>query len=100
MSFIASLKKARDEMRASQADPWHLRLEGVRVRSGTTVSSGLAPKPCSTSWRCRTAHVPLAHADVWLSSCVSWVGVPLRPAASHLEAFVIRSAVMLATQLV
>jgi hypothetical protein len=30
MSFVGSLKKARDEMRASQADPWRLRLEGLR----------------------------------------------------------------------
>jgi hypothetical protein len=33
MSFISSLKKARDEMRASQADPWHLRLEGLRGKN-------------------------------------------------------------------
>jgi hypothetical protein len=29
MSFLGSLRKARDEMRALQADPWRLRLEGL-----------------------------------------------------------------------
>ena len=30
MSFIADLKRMRDEMHAQQSDPWRLRLEGAR----------------------------------------------------------------------
>jgi hypothetical protein len=34
MSFISTLKKTRDEVRAKTADPWHLRLERVRGKMG------------------------------------------------------------------
>jgi hypothetical protein len=30
MSFIASLKLAREQVRKTAKDPWHLRLEGLR----------------------------------------------------------------------
>jgi hypothetical protein len=33
MSFISSLKMARDEMRAQQSDPWRLRLERARGKT-------------------------------------------------------------------
>jgi hypothetical protein len=34
MSFISTLKKAREEMRARQGDPWLLRLEGLKQEMG------------------------------------------------------------------
>jgi hypothetical protein len=34
MSFISTLEKTRDEVRAQRADPWHLRLERVRGKLG------------------------------------------------------------------
>jgi hypothetical protein len=30
MSFIASIRQARDQVRRTAKDPWHLRLEGLR----------------------------------------------------------------------
>jgi hypothetical protein len=33
-SFINTLKRTRDQVRAQRADPWHLRLEGVRGKMG------------------------------------------------------------------
>ncbi len=32
--FITILKTSRDQVRAHRADPWHLRLEGVRGKVG------------------------------------------------------------------
>jgi hypothetical protein len=34
MSFTAALKKGREEMRTQQADPWRIRLEGARGKTG------------------------------------------------------------------
>lgn len=34
MSFINTLKKTSDEIRAKHADPWHVRLEAARGRLG------------------------------------------------------------------
>lgn len=34
MSFVESLKKSRDEIQAQQADPWHLRLDGIKGKVG------------------------------------------------------------------
>jgi hypothetical protein len=34
MSFISTLKKTSEEIRAKRADPWHLRLEAVRGKVG------------------------------------------------------------------
>jgi len=34
ISFLAKLKRARDEALARAADTWHLRLEGVRGKVG------------------------------------------------------------------
>src|SRR5262249_24921911 len=34
MSFLDTLRRPRDEVRAKRADPWHLRLEGVRGKVG------------------------------------------------------------------
>ena len=34
MSFLSTLKKSREHVRAQQADPWHVRLEAVRGRVG------------------------------------------------------------------
>jgi len=34
MAFIQLLRQARDQVRARQADPWRLRLEGVRGKVG------------------------------------------------------------------
>jgi hypothetical protein len=34
MSFIDTLKKSLEEMRAQQADPWHVRLEAARGKLG------------------------------------------------------------------
>jgi hypothetical protein len=34
MAFISRLKQVRDEMRAKQSDPWHVRLEAVRGKIG------------------------------------------------------------------
>jgi hypothetical protein len=34
MSFITSLKQSCDQLRAQAADPWRLRLEGVRGKMG------------------------------------------------------------------
>ncbi len=33
-SFISTLKKTRDQVRAQRFDPWHLRLERVRGKMG------------------------------------------------------------------
>jgi hypothetical protein len=34
MSFISTLKKSLEEVHAKRADPWHLRLQGVRGKVG------------------------------------------------------------------
>ena len=34
MSFVSSIKKSRDHIRAQSADRWRLRLEGVRGKVG------------------------------------------------------------------
>ncbi len=34
MSFIGKLQQKRDELRAQQADPWYIRLEGARGKLG------------------------------------------------------------------
>lgn len=34
MSFISTLRKARDEIRAQQSDPWFVRLSAVRGKVG------------------------------------------------------------------
>ena len=34
MSFIASLKLAREQVRKTAKDPWHLRLQGLRGKIG------------------------------------------------------------------
>ncbi len=38
MSFISTLRKARDEIQAQQSDPWFIRLEAVR---GKVVDDGV-----------------------------------------------------------
>jgi hypothetical protein len=34
MAFLSTLKKSRDQIRAQQADPWHVRLEAARGKMG------------------------------------------------------------------
>lgn len=34
MSFVSRLQQKRDELRAQQADPWYIRLEGARGKLG------------------------------------------------------------------
>ena len=34
MSFVSTLKKTRDHIRAQRSDPWHVRLEAARGKVG------------------------------------------------------------------
>ncbi|MFY9839210.1 MAG: hypothetical protein WAK55_22590 [Xanthobacteraceae bacterium] len=63
MSFISTLKKTSEEIRAKCADPWHLRLEAARGRVGDDGVERISthtlfdilevPQRCRTAGSCR-----------------------------------------------